>query len=296
MDVEMILNGYKGKEDVLFNAYEESAENYIDVVEGKVLKYGAFHTPDITEKKLHAVQVAGNVIEVIYKRRELAREKEKEKEKEEGKALMGVFSHIYMSSGYAKINSAMRNNTSIGLTKDEVIRSIKTVQGDNVFKGQKDVEWDIGYETGLLNRNIDKIKRATYAEENANDTGKMKVYYRGQDLPDKFVIKYNEAAKMGTVFYSPSFLSTSTQESVAERFAKPSTDNKGVLFKITGFSATFIRSQFAPDNEKGEYIFSPHASFVVERAGKSPTDANKRWVIMKEVSNEDNKERVPMYY
>ncbi|AIA46948.1 hypothetical protein L085_07485 [Serratia sp. FS14] len=146
-------------------------------------------------------------------------------------------------------------------------------------------------ETDALNYNLNDLKRITFKDKNT----KRKVFYRKQDLSDESVFKYKNTISKKSVFYSPSFLSTSTDKSVAESFIRPGSGNDGVLFEINGFSPTFIRSNFSPKNEKEEHILSPLASFVVANVGLREVNPKQRLIKLKEVDG-NYPERIPLYY
>lgn len=56
-----------------------------------------------------------------------------------------------------------------------------------------------------------------------------------------------------------------------------------------------MRSNLAPNNEKGEFIFSPLANFVVEAVGTREANPKQRLIKLKEVGGE-YLDRTPLYY
>lgn len=99
-DVNMILESYD--ESTLVSTFSEDLEKFMHSIKTDIYNYGAQHTKDDVETREHAEKVAN------YMKAKISKIYEKNKEDEKK---MSVFSHIYTSLGYEKINNAMRKKT-----------------------------------------------------------------------------------------------------------------------------------------------------------------------------------------
>lgn len=200
-----------------------------------------------------------------------------------------LFSTIYQSNkGSEFINHIVRrmrgNNLSLKKIKaDDIIEEYWRSFSNNI----KDKEFkEIKQNINSAWSSMEKI--AIFAAEHIYRPRKNDIItFRGQGMTskgfDKLKTQYHadQADKKNTVYQFDQFVSTSSDKSVAEGFAKNSPFDVKVMIKITGNSS--CRLNVADEvrfmNNENEHLYSPLACFIVE-------DIKGNTITLREVNSE----------
>ncbi|MHC8367023.1 RHS repeat-associated core domain-containing protein [Pseudomonas sp. ZT5P21] len=183
-----------------------------------------------------------------------------------------TFNIIYGTNiGSQRINNGMRTGSPIKLRGRDVVKEIQHRHGDDALdkKTATDVRF-VG--SGFDLEDAASVNYQLYKQSSTE----MKTYYRGQDISEKGMKKFQKAKEKGTVLYSKSFLSVDRNEEVARTFMHGEIP---VLMEITGFSAANVISRFSYEKD---LVFTIHADFQVTEITKE-RGSNVHVIKLKEI-------------